>query len=82
MFMFVGGEVKHMAFAVGGAILFSGTYSIDFNFIFVKQCMPHLFMVSLGDFMIDAANQNFKIRFISFMLDATNQNFKIKLMQQ
>ena len=36
MFMFVGGEVKHMAFAVGGAILFSGTYSIDFNFIFVK----------------------------------------------
>ena len=39
--------------------------------------MPHLFMVSLGDFMIDAANQNFKIRFISFMLDATNQNFKI-----
>ena len=48
--MFVGGEVKHMAFAVGGAILFSGTYSIDFNIIFVKFCMPHLFMVSLGDF--------------------------------
>ena len=31
MFMFVGGEVKHMAFAVGGAILFSGTNSINFN---------------------------------------------------
>ena len=44
--------------------------------------MPHLFMVSLGDFMIDAANQNFKTKFIFFMLDATNQNFKIKLMQQ
>ena len=29
MFMFVGGEVKHIAFAVGGAILFSGTYSIN-----------------------------------------------------
>ena len=26
MFMFVGGPVKEMAFAVGGAILFSGTY--------------------------------------------------------
>ena len=36
MFMFVGGEVKHMAFAVGGAILFSGTYSIDFNIIIFK----------------------------------------------
>ena len=74
MFMFVGGEVKHMAFAVGGAILFSGTYSIDFNIIIFKQCMPHLFMVSLGDFMIDAANQNLKIKFMFFMLDAINQN--------
>ena len=26
MFMFVGGPVKEMAFAVGGAILFSGTF--------------------------------------------------------
>ena len=39
MFMFVGGEVKHMAFAVGGAILFSGTYSIDFNIIFFSPTL-------------------------------------------
>ena len=39
MFMFVGGEVKHIAFAVGGAILFSGTYSIDFIIIFVSVCL-------------------------------------------
>ena len=35
MFMFVGGEVKHMAFAVGGAILFSGIYLFNrFQFYF------------------------------------------------
>ena len=29
MFMFVGGEIKEMAFAVGGAVLFSGTYLLQ-----------------------------------------------------
>ena len=31
MFMFVGGPVKEMAFAVGGAILFSGTYILSYR---------------------------------------------------
>ena len=55
MFMFVGGEVKHIAFAVGGAILFSGTYSIDFNNFFTYAWFIHGFFV--GFFMLDAADQ-------------------------
>ena len=67
--MFVGGEVKHIAFAVGGAILFSGTksYSIDFNliptlFLLVYASFIHGFFV--GFFMLDAANQNFKMKLV------------------
>ena len=59
MFMFVGGEVKHIAFAVGGAILFSGTYSMDFNIIFTYAWFIHAWFVEF--FMLNATDQKYSL---------------------
>jgi len=55
MFMFVGGEVKHMAFAVGGAILFSGFIIYDTHMI-MTRVSPEEYVIATIELYLDIIN--------------------------
>jgi len=55
MFMFVGGPVKEMAFAVGGAILFSGFIIFDTHMI-MTRVSPEEYVIATIELYLDIIN--------------------------
>merc|ERR1712113_338731 len=55
MFMFVGGEVKQMAFAVGGALLFSGFIIFDTHMI-MTRVSPEEYVIATIELYLDIIN--------------------------
>jgi len=55
MFMFIGGEVKEMAFAVGGAILFSGFIIYDTHMI-MTRVSPEEYVIATIELYLDIIN--------------------------